>query len=551
MKPPPRKRTKPTRNLSYEPLPPSRGKSSQWQQVEQKNLLKALKRLGKTTSAQGDIDYDFLKKHVPTRSISEIQSVVEYLKGEVISLASIRLLKKRWEEKKDRKPIEEWTYMASAMAGTLEEPISTAFSQMLIVSSTEPRTLRNCDPPQVYRPPTDEDRPVGRTITFRPVPRLPVKAERPGTNTAPPGVVLKTPAPAMGPVRSKLVIRVPIGKMPPPQQKPSTTAGAISTSQSAALSTSQSATTSTSQSAATSTTFTSQSAATSCQRVATEMLIAPSTSSQTETVVKGQVTSSSGSAAVLKTDSIGSSLNQTTQQPSEQHLTALSTTSASNSTSSGPHTLPTSSATFQTPVPSTAPSSGAPSTHPTPTLSTSAAAFHAKFGRTSKYATEDSPRIFGVKSVVDFERIYRYLSAIHKPNEDCHLTPMESAIVLDLLMSLPEELSLLDCNKLHKHLIKVYRFASSTADSKMADKMLKDLKNELCAHTDAPSSQSSNGTNVGQNSAATADSGDAMDSGGKKQQPDEAESQSAGSSNALSHPPLNPFMVPLKLLMRK
>ncbi|XP_049922907.1 snRNA-activating protein complex subunit 2 [Epinephelus moara] len=550
MKPPPRKRTKPTRNLSYEPLPPSRGKSSQWQQVEQKNLLKALKRLGKTTSAQGDIDYDFLKKHVPTRSISEIQSVVEYLKGEVISLASIKLLKKRWEEKKDRKPIEEWTYMASAMAGTLEEPISTAFSQMLIVSSTEPRTLRNCDPPQVYRPPTDEDRPVGRTITFRPMPRLPVKAEHPGTNTAPPGTVLKTPAPAIGPVRSKLVIRVPSGKMPPPQQKPSTTAGAISTSQSAALSTSQSATTSTSQpaalstsqsattstsqSAATSTTFTSQSAATSCQRGAAEMLIAPSTSSQT-----------SGSAAVQKTDSIGSSLNQTTQQPSEQHLTTLSTTSASNSTSSGPHTLPTSSATFQTPVPSTAASSGAPSTHPTPTLSTSAAAFHAKFGRTSKYATEDSPRMFGVKSVVDFERIYRYLSAIHKPNEDCHLTPMESAIVLDLLMSLPEELSLLDCNKLHKHLIKVYRFASSTADSKMADKMLKDLKNELCAHTDAPSSQSSNGTNVGQNSAATADSG------GKKQQPDEAENQSAGSSNALSHPPLNPFMVPLKLLMRK
>lgn len=33
--------------------------------------------------------------------------------------------------------------------------------------------------------------------------------------------------------------------------------------------------------------------------------------------------------------------------------------------------------------------------------------------------------------------------------------PLESAIVLDLLMSLPEELSLLDCNQLHKHLIQV------------------------------------------------------------------------------------------------
>lgn len=35
------------------------------------------------------------------------------------------------------------------------------------------------------------------------------------------------------------------------------------------------------------------------------------------------------------------------------------------------------------------------------------------------------------------------------------LCPLESAIVLDLLMSLPEELLLLDCNKLNKHLIQV------------------------------------------------------------------------------------------------
>lgn len=46
-------------------------------------------------------------------------------------------------------------------------------SQMLIVSSTEPRTLRNCDPPQVYRPSTD--RPVGRTVPLRPMPRLPLQ----------------------------------------------------------------------------------------------------------------------------------------------------------------------------------------------------------------------------------------------------------------------------------------------------------------------------------------------------------------------------------------
>ncbi|CAF91656.1 unnamed protein product, partial [Tetraodon nigroviridis] len=54
---------------------------------------------------------------------------------------------------------------------------------------------------------------------------------------------------------------------------------------------------------------------------------------------------------------------------------------------------------------------------------------------------------------VDFEKLYRYLSEIHKPDKEWNLTPMENAIVLDLLMSLPEELLLLDCNKLHKHLI--------------------------------------------------------------------------------------------------
>lgn len=46
-------------------------------------------------------------------------------------------------------------------------------SQMLIVSSTEPRTLRNCDPPQVHRPPTHK--PDGRTVPLRPMPRLPVQ----------------------------------------------------------------------------------------------------------------------------------------------------------------------------------------------------------------------------------------------------------------------------------------------------------------------------------------------------------------------------------------
>lgn len=43
---------------------------------------------------------------------------------------------------------------------------------MLIVSSTEPRTLRNGDPPPFQRLPTDKD---SRTVPLRPMPRLAVQ----------------------------------------------------------------------------------------------------------------------------------------------------------------------------------------------------------------------------------------------------------------------------------------------------------------------------------------------------------------------------------------
>lgn len=56
--------------------------------------------------------------------------MVESLKDKVISFASFKLKKKRWEEKNVTKPIEMWTHMASAVAGSLEESISSAFSQV-------------------------------------------------------------------------------------------------------------------------------------------------------------------------------------------------------------------------------------------------------------------------------------------------------------------------------------------------------------------------------------------------------------------------------------
>ncbi|AWO95826.1 putative snRNA-activating protein complex subunit 2 [Scophthalmus maximus] len=379
MKPPPRTRTKPSRRLEPDVAPrASRKLSVDWPPVEQRKLLNALRSLGRTLDGCGDVDYAFLSKQVPTRSVSEIHSVVESLKNKVISCAKVKLKKNRLEDKKVKKPIEVWTHMASALAGSLEESISSAFYQILTVSSTEPCTLRNCDPPKVHRPPTGADRPVGRTVSLRPMPRLPVKA-----------------------------------------------------------------------------------------------------------------------------------------------------------------------------------SSSCSSSRPMPPLSTHAAEFHTSFGCTSKVTSKDSPITFGVKCIVDFERIYRYLSVIHKPDEECHLTPMESAIMLDLLMSLPEEMPLLDCTKLQKHLTQVYQCLSSPANSKMAREMFKDLKDGPTAQGDVRSGGDGNTPDGQQNTARTVDSSGVVDS----EEPDVAESRSSRSKNASTQsgkadvigpcPPLNPFLVPLKLLVRR
>uniref|UniRef100_A0A3Q3F070 snRNA-activating protein complex subunit 2 n=1 Tax=Labrus bergylta TaxID=56723 RepID=A0A3Q3F070_9LABR len=139
-------------------------------------------------------------------------------------------------------------------------------------------------------------------------------------------------------------------------------------------------------------------------------------------------------------------------------------------------------------------------TKPTPPPPSSpAAALPAGLGR-SCMLKEDSPRIIGVKCVVDFERLYRYLSVILKPDEECHLTPMEGAIMLDLLMSLPEELPQLDCKELQKHLKQV------------------NLRDRVVKAADSQSSESSNATSQ----------------------------QDADVPGVC--PPLNPFMVPVKLL---
>lgn len=130
---------------------------------------------------------------------------------------------------------------------------------------------------------------------------------------------------------------------------------------------------------------------------------------------------------------------------------------------------------------------------------------------------------------------------------------MESAIVLDLLMSLPEELPLLDCKKLHKHMIQMHQCLSAPADSNMTRRRFQELDDELCTQSKALVPQDH------QNPTGTTDSTNVTGGEGKESQIHKADSQSTQSSTTFSKldysnvtpPQLNPFIVPLTLLKRR
>uniref|UniRef100_A0A3B3WEZ2 snRNA-activating protein complex subunit 2 n=1 Tax=Poecilia mexicana TaxID=48701 RepID=A0A3B3WEZ2_9TELE len=331
MKPPPRNRTK--RELSsWTETPKSCRKTNcKWERPELKKLLKGLKALSQTTrGGLQEIDYAVLKKDIPTRSISEISAMVDSLKNNIISSARFQLRMKNWQEKQFRRPIEEWTHMASTLAGTLEKVISAAFSQPLTPSAS------------------------------------------------------------------------------------------------------------------------------------------------------GSVSAAAQSAVVL--------------------------------------CLPVSS--FSSP-------------HSTVPLSNTAAELPATSGQSSKHAAVDGPETVGVNFAVDFEKIYKFLSVVQNPSEDYNLTPMESAIVLDLLMSLPEELHYLDCKNLQKHLIQVH----SAVFRKQLMSKLKTVRHD--ERGPAPPGDPS------QRCSQEAETGDAAGRGATSS----GQSEDADMSDFL--PPLNPFLVPLSLLMRK
>ncbi|XP_051018914.1 snRNA-activating protein complex subunit 2 isoform X2 [Acomys russatus] len=127
---------------------------------------------------------------------------------------------------------------------------------------------------------------------------------------------------------------------------------------------------------------------------------------------------------------------------------------------------------------------------------------------------------------VDFEKIYKYLSFSSRGVHGPELTAAESAVVLDLLMSLPEELTHLPCTALVEHMTKTYT--------------------QLTAPQTSLSSQKSP-------RPGTEDGG----AGSKgPEEPDQANPKPQASEPIQPRPawqtvgicPLNPFLVPLELL---
>ncbi|XP_070270206.1 snRNA-activating protein complex subunit 2 [Myotis yumanensis] len=127
---------------------------------------------------------------------------------------------------------------------------------------------------------------------------------------------------------------------------------------------------------------------------------------------------------------------------------------------------------------------------------------------------------------VDFEKIYKYLSSISHSCHGLELSPAESAVVLDLLMSLPEELSHLPCGALVEHMMDTY------------------------LHLMTPQSDPSGGNlGPGAEVCGTGSREQEESSQATPQAPENARPSKPRSAwQVVGVCPLNPFLVPLELL---
>uniref|UniRef100_A0A9L0IPZ8 Small nuclear RNA activating complex polypeptide 2 n=1 Tax=Equus asinus TaxID=9793 RepID=A0A9L0IPZ8_EQUAS len=127
---------------------------------------------------------------------------------------------------------------------------------------------------------------------------------------------------------------------------------------------------------------------------------------------------------------------------------------------------------------------------------------------------------------VDFEKIYKYLSSISRSCHGPELSAAESAVVLDLLMALPDELPRLPCAALVEHLAETYLRLTAPQPDPASGGL-------------GPAAEDG-----GTGSGGEEEAGQAVPQAPENAGPSEPRStwQAAGVC------PLNPFLVPLELL---
>ncbi|XP_055012207.1 protein piccolo-like [Boleophthalmus pectinirostris] len=142
MKPPPRKRTRTRRELPA--VPENLGKSvCKWPVSEQRKLLTALTKLRPKDLSGEPLDLEQIEERLPSRTVEEINSVLDTLKEKVVSFAKTKHRAERREQRRSRRPLDFWIQEASALSrGGAEEALSQAFAQVLTVMSTEPSSLK-------------------------------------------------------------------------------------------------------------------------------------------------------------------------------------------------------------------------------------------------------------------------------------------------------------------------------------------------------------------------------------------------------------------------
>ncbi|XP_054981055.1 snRNA-activating protein complex subunit 2 [Sorex araneus] len=128
---------------------------------------------------------------------------------------------------------------------------------------------------------------------------------------------------------------------------------------------------------------------------------------------------------------------------------------------------------------------------------------------------------------VDFEKIYKYLSSLSRSGHGPELSAAESAVVLDLLLALPDELQHLPCGALVQHLSDAYQHMTAPQPdlaSAGSPPRVTDARTDTDAHQASPTPSQALGST------------------------EPRDSRSPWQVSGIC--PLNPFLVPLELLGR-